>query len=265
MADVLSDLSENPDIVDEISRMAEDPSVVAEMQRRGLSVEAVQSVGRFSKLLQMQSTGAEDIAAGKKYRSLSETEMFHVKGQDVPRHVTSGKESSTLMSPSLSSRLSLQSCEERRSQRELEFSRRERHVLQVELMMKQWITRQDVGLLSECLEERVAALEAVRKTAKEQVSGETQRTSEQTPEFAESLIEIARIRETLPRKNLDIRSPTVPNVFAGPTLLFRATTKLNGLQVCLGGLGVPRQLQSATGVGLLIAVTCGTFHGALSD
>ena len=108
-------------------------------------------------------------------------------------------------------------------------------------------------------EERVAALEAVRKTAKEQVSVETQRTSEQTPEFAESLIEIARIRETLPRKNLDIRSPTVPNVFAGPTLLFRATTKLNGLQVCLGGLvlgsqsgplRVPRQLQSATGVGI---------------
>ena len=66
---------ENPDIVDEISRMAEDPSVVAEMQRRGLSLEAVQSVGRFSKLLQMQSTSAEDIAAGKKYRSLSETEI----------------------------------------------------------------------------------------------------------------------------------------------------------------------------------------------
>eukprot|EP00450_Noctiluca_scintillans_P013353 CAMPEP_0194483088 /NCGR_PEP_ID=MMETSP0253-20130528/4809_1 /TAXON_ID=2966 /ORGANISM="Noctiluca scintillans" /LENGTH=140 /DNA_ID=CAMNT_0039322709 /DNA_START=62 /DNA_END=484 /DNA_ORIENTATION=- len=75
LADVLSDLSENPDMVDEISRMAEDPSVVAEMQRRGLSLEAVQSVGRFSKMLQMQSTGAEDIAAGKKYRSLSETEI----------------------------------------------------------------------------------------------------------------------------------------------------------------------------------------------
>ena len=44
--------------------------------------------------------------------------------------------------------------EERRSQRELEFSRRERHVLQVELMMKQWIAGQDVGLLSECLEAR---------------------------------------------------------------------------------------------------------------
>ena len=42
--------------------------------------------------------------------------------------------------------------EERRSQRELEFSRRERHVLQVELMMKQWIAGQDVGLLSVCLE-----------------------------------------------------------------------------------------------------------------
>ena len=73
MADLLSGLSENPDIVDEISRMAEDPSVVAEMQRRGLSLEAVQSVGRFRKLLQVQSTGAEDTAAGKMYRSLSET------------------------------------------------------------------------------------------------------------------------------------------------------------------------------------------------
>ena len=40
-------------------------------------------------------------------------------------------------------------------------------------------------------EERVAALEAVRKTAKEQTSGERQRTSEQTPEFTESLFEIA--------------------------------------------------------------------------
>ena len=78
MADVLSDLSENPDIVDEISRMAEDPSVVAEMQRRGLSLEAVQSVGRFSKLLQMQSTGAEDIAAGKKYRAFEDDNILIV-------------------------------------------------------------------------------------------------------------------------------------------------------------------------------------------
>ena len=70
MADVLSDLSENPDIVDEISRMAEDPSVVAEMQRRGLSLEAV---GRFSKLLQMQSTGAEDIAAERSIGHLRTT------------------------------------------------------------------------------------------------------------------------------------------------------------------------------------------------
>ena len=40
-------------------------------------------------------------------------------------------------------------------------------------------------------EEGVAAFEAVRKTAKEQASGERQRTSEQTPEFTESLFEIA--------------------------------------------------------------------------
>ena len=37
------------------------------------------------------------------------------------------------------------------------------------------------------------------------------------------------------RKNLDIRCPTVPNVRAGSTLLFCATTNLNDLQVCLGG------------------------------
>ena len=76
MADVLSDLSENPDIVDEISRMVEDPSVVAEMQRLGLSLEAVQSVGRFSELLQMQSTGADDIAAGKKYRAFEDDNIL---------------------------------------------------------------------------------------------------------------------------------------------------------------------------------------------
>ena len=40
---------------------------------------------------------------------------------------------------------------------------------------------------SEGHEERFAALEAVQKTAKEQASGETQRTTEQTREFTESL------------------------------------------------------------------------------
>lgn len=59
--------------------------------------------------------------------------------------------------------------EERRSQRELEFSRRERHVLQVELMMKQWIAGQDVGLLSECLEawsSRLVHMRAAGQTAR---------------------------------------------------------------------------------------------------
>ena len=82
--------------------------------------------------------------------------------------------------------------------------------------------------MSEGHEEHFAALEAVQKTAKEQVSGESQRTTEQTREFTCRCLK-------LPRKNLDIRCPTVPNVFAGSTLLFRTTTKLNGLQVCLGG------------------------------
>ena len=40
-------------------------------------------------------------------------------------------------------------------------------------------------------EEHFAALEAEQKTAKEQASGETQRTTEQTPEFTESLFENA--------------------------------------------------------------------------
>ena len=77
-------------------------------------------------------------------------------------------------------------------------------------------------------EERFATLEAVQKTAKEQVSGETQRTTEQTREFTCRCLK-------LPRKNLDIRCRTVPNFRAGSTLLFCATTNLNGLQVCLGG------------------------------
>ena len=77
-------------------------------------------------------------------------------------------------------------------------------------------------------EECFAALEAVQKTAKEQVSGETQRTTEQTREFTCRCLK-------MPRKNLDIRGRTVPNVRAGSTLLFWATTNLNGLQVCLGG------------------------------
>ena len=41
--------------------------------------------------------------------------------------------------------------------------------------------------MSERHEEHFAALEAVQKTAKEQASAETQRTTEQTREFTESL------------------------------------------------------------------------------
>ena len=71
-------------------------------------------------------------------------------------------------------------------------------------------------------------LKLVQKTAKEQVSGETQRNTEQTREFTCRCLK-------LPRKNLDIRCRTVPNVFAGSTLPFRATNNLNGLHLCLGG------------------------------
>ena len=82
--------------------------------------------------------------------------------------------------------------------------------------------------MSDGHEQRFAALGAVQKTAKGGASDETQRNTEQTREFTCRCLK-------MPRKNLDIRCPTVPNVFAGSTLLFRATTKLNGLQVCLGG------------------------------
>ena len=45
--------------------------------------------------------------------------------------------------------------------------------------------------ISEGHEDRFAALEAVQKTAKERASGETQRTTDQTREFTESLFENA--------------------------------------------------------------------------
>ena len=78
-------------------------------------------------------------------------------------------------------------------------------------------------------EERFVALEAVQKTAQEQASGETQRTTEQTREFTVSLFGkcIARIWTS---GAWQCRTSA-----AGSTLLFWATTNLNGLRLCLGG------------------------------
>ena len=79
---------------------------------------------------------------------------------------------------------------------------------------------------SEGHEERFAALGAVQKTDKHQA-----RSRGPQSKRGNSLSRCLK----LPRKNLVIRCPTVPNVRAGSTFLFWATTNLNGLQVCLGG------------------------------
>ena len=75
--------------------------------------------------------------------------------------------------------------------------------------------------------ERFVALEDVQKTAQEQASCERRGPQSKRGNLQSRCLKMHR-------KNLNIRCLTVPNVRAGSTLLFWATTNLNGLQLCLG-------------------------------